>query len=127
MELSTADLPAGNYTGTLVLKPAYRGFAVGKVPFMLEILPVDLGKIFVRNFNYTYLERSYTFHDELRKKWSVSPLTRFLAEHGINVASINIDASPKVNADGSIKSVDFTGLRTVFPPGHTGSPDRRNN
>lgn len=110
MELSTADLPAGNYTGTLVLKPAYRGFAVGKVPFMLEILPVDLGKIFVRNFNYTYLERSYTFHDELRKKWSVSPLTRFLAEHGINVASINIDASPKVNADGSIKSVDFTGL-----------------
>ncbi len=92
-----------------MLKPAYRGFAVGKVPFMLEILPVDLGKIFVRNFNYTYLERSYTFHDELRKKWSVSPLTRFLAEHGINVASINIDASPKVNADG-IKSVDFTGL-----------------
>ena len=25
------------------------------------------------------------------------------------------------------ESVDFTGLRTVFPPGHTGSPDRRNN
>lgn len=51
MELSTADLPAGNYTGTLVLKPAVQGFALEKVPFEVEVLTPDLGKIFVKNFN----------------------------------------------------------------------------
>ncbi len=114
MELSTADLPAGNYTGTLVLKPADQGFALEKVPFELEVLTPDLGKVFVKNFNYTYLERPYTFHEDLLKKGEVSPLTRFLAEHGINfMAPFNV-AFPKVDADGNIGPCDFTQIDRVF-------------
>ena len=113
LELSTADLPAGNYTGTLVLKPAYRGFVLEKVPFELEVLSPDLGKVFVRNFNYTYLERPYTFHETLWKN-EISPLTRFLANHGINfMASFGV-ASPKTDADGNIGPVDFTLIDRVF-------------
>lgn len=115
MELSTADLPAGNYTGTLVLKPAVQGFALEKVPFEVEVLTPDLGKIFVKNFNYTYFGRSYTFHEDLQKKGEVSPLTRFLADHGINFVYLPDGVnSPKVDKDGNIGPIDFTPIDRQF-------------
>ncbi len=111
LELSTEGVPAGNYTGTLALKPAYTGFAGEQIPFELEVLPVDLGKVFVKNFNYSYLERQYTFVDDLRKPGMGSPFARFLVERGVNCVAMNIDVDyPEIDAQGNIGPMDFTSL-----------------
>ena len=115
MEFSSSDLPAGIYSGTLVLKPAYPGFELGKIPFELEVLPIDLGKVSAKNFNYTYLERPTPFLDDLRKRGGVSPLTRFLAEHGVNFVFLADGLNyPKVDKDGNIGSADFSQIDRQF-------------
>ena len=111
LDLSTEDVPAGIYDGTLVLKPAYSGFSLEKIPFEFEVLPVDLSKVFVRNFHYTYLECRGTFHRFLLKENEISPHLRFLAEHQVNFVSFfGGFPYPEIDKDGNAKPMDYSSI-----------------
>ena len=80
LKISTKGLKAGLHKATLVLKPARQGFELTHIPFEAEILPVDLGKVYLRNFMYTYFN-NHPEHSDV--------LTKFLVDHGVNMIYVN--------------------------------------
>ena len=106
-EFSTKNLPAGKYNGTLVLKSGYSGFPVEKIPFEFNCSSVDLGKTFVRNFNYIYMESRSKYNREI---------STFLAERGVNMIFIDGFANcyPKLDKNGNFDKADFSGFNKLI-------------
>ena len=52
LDIDTADLKPGKYTGTIRLYPSFSGFEQKEIKVNLQVSPVDISKVFVRNWTY---------------------------------------------------------------------------
>ena len=86
LDVDTSGLEPGNYTGTIRLFPSFSGFEQKELRLNLRVSPVDVSKVFVRNWT-----------------WGVRHANKFHAirEYGFNVLNpIPPDFTPTYNAEG---------------------------
>ena len=103
LRIPIGDTKPGIHKVLLALKPAYQGFKVEYHPVELNVLPVDLNRVFVRNYVYTYFD----YH-----KQNNDTFTRFLAGHGVNMIFENgISRFYRgTGKDGRLNPADFSEL-----------------
>ena len=89
LDVDTADLEPGNYSGTIRLFPSFSGFEQKEIKLNLRVSPVDISNVFVRTWTYGF--RNETVFHALR-------------EYGFNVINaIPPDYTPAFDADGKVK------------------------
>jgi hypothetical protein len=103
VKISTQNVKAATYKGILTLKPAVSGFELTEIPFEIKLKPIDLQKVFLRNYMYTYINH----HEEVNDN-----LSKFLIDHGVNMIYINgVTRYYKgIDRNGNLKKCDFSNL-----------------
>lgn len=86
LDIDTADLEPGNYSGRIRLFPSFSGFEQKEIKLDLRVSPVDISKVFVRTWTYRF------------RGPAVFP---FLKEYGFNTVRANLsDYTPTFDAEG---------------------------
>ena len=106
VDIETRGLPAGKYWREIEFSPSYSGFVKTSFALALEVAPVDLSAPRVGQFAY-HIPGTQRFR----------ALARDLAEHGVTMVyfmpganSGRLHGYPKLDADGSILSMDHSHL-----------------
>lgn len=86
LDIDTSALKPGNYAGTVRLYPSFSGFEAKEIRLNLRVSPVDVSKVFVRNWTYA-----------VRAPWHI----RALKDYGFNcVIPIPHHYYPEYDANG---------------------------
>lgn len=107
--ISSKKLKPGMYKTNIVINPSYAGFKAEVIPLEVEVLPVDFGKVELDSFHYAFFSEYFIDAPYMRR---VENLYQYLVDQETNIlfGGHLREVYPEMNADGSIKPIDFTSI-----------------